>query len=107
MTTAIQTLSPAHFGTFVTTASVADKLPSSLIMRFLERHMSNDWGELDECDADCNAIAVKAGIGRIHSVYSFPGLDEDIWIITYLQRDPILQKDVNYCNTTVLFPSEY
>ena len=98
------------FGTVVTTKTVADQLPSSLLMRLLDRHFTNDWGKLCDEDAQMNSDAVNACEGRIMSVYSFPrklGLKEDIWVITYLQSDPELQKSPDHCNTTVLFPSEY
>lgn len=98
------------FGTVVTTRAVADQLPSSLLMRLLDKHFANDWGDLDDEDAQVNADAINACEGRIMSNYSWPrklGLKENVWVITYLQSDPELQKSPDHCNTTVLFPSEY
>ena len=63
-------------------------VPTALIQRLLDRHFNNDWGDLDEHDAQMNAEAVSACDGqRVHSSYSWPkkvGLKENIWIITYL-----------------------
>ena len=98
------------FGVVVTTRTIADQLPSSLLMRLLDQHFANDWGDLHDEDKRVNADAIKAGEGRIMSNYSWPkrlGLDENVWVITHLQSDPKLQKSPDHCNTTVLFPSEY
>jgi len=102
------TLQPREiFGTVVTTRGVHDTVPPAVITRLLDRHFINDWGDLDDEDAQMNSDAVNSIEGRIMSSYSWPGLPEKIWIISYLQSDPELQKDPNHCNTTVLFPSEY
>lgn len=102
------TLQPREiFGTVVTTRGVHDTVPPAVIQRLLDRHFINDWGDLDEHDAQINSDAVNNIEGRIMSSYSWPDLPEKIWIITYLQSDPELQKDPNHCYTTVLFPSEY
>lgn len=99
------------FGAVVLSQGVNELVPTALIQRLLDRHFNNDWGDLDEHDAQMNAEAVNACDGqRVHSSYSWPkklGLKENIWIMTYLHSDPELQKDPNHCYTTVLFPSEY
>ena len=95
------------FGTVVTTRSIADEVPSAIISRLLDRHFDNDWGDLVEDDAELNADAVNACEGRIMSSYSWPGLKEKIWIISYLQADAKLQQDMDYCYTTVMHPSDY
>jgi len=101
------TLQPREcFGTVVTTAAVAETVPVALIQRLLDRHFINDWGDLDEDDAKLNSDCVNNLEGRIMSAYSWPGLDEKIWIISYLQSDTETQKDPDYSNTCVLFPSE-
>lgn len=102
------TLQPREiFGTVVTTRGVHDTVPPAVIQRLLDRHFINDWGDLDDHDAQMNSVAVNNIEGRVHSVYTFPGLKEKIYIISYLQSDPELQKKPDYCNTTVLFPNEY
>ena len=108
--TNLKTLPKECFGTVVTTRAVADQLPSALLMRLLDQHFANNWGDLSEDDAQMNAEAVNACEGRIMSSYSWPkkiGLAENIWIISYLQSDPELQQSPDHCNTTVMFPSEY
>ena len=111
MTTITTTLQPREiFGTVVTTAAVAETVPMALIQRLLDRHFINDWGDLDDEDSQMNSDAVNNIEGRVMSSYSWPkkvGLKENIWIISYLQSDPELQKNPDYCNTCVLFPSEY
>ena len=110
MTTIITNLQPREiFGTVVTTPTVAETVPPSVITRLLDRHFINDWGDLDLDfeQSKMNSEAVNNIDGRVMSVYSWPGLPEKIWIISYLQSDPELQTNPDYCNTCVLFPSEY
>ena len=95
------------FGVVVTTRGIADEVPSAIISRLLDRHFDNDWGELDEEDAELNADAVNACEGRIMSSYAWPELKERIWIVSYLQSEKKLQQDMDYCYTTVMYPSEY
>ena len=110
MTTITTTLQPREiFGTVVTTPTVAETVPPAVITRLLDRHFINDWGDLDLDfeQSKMNSEAVNNIDGRVMSVYSWPGLPEKIWIISYLQSDPELQTKPDYCNTCVLFPSEY
>ena len=95
------------FGTVLTTPTVAAEVPPSVIMRLLDRHFTNDWGDLPHGDELINSETVNDCEGRVMSSYSWPGLDQKIWIISYLQSDPELQQDQECCNTTVLFASEY
>ena len=95
------------FGTVVTTRTVHETVPAPIVQRLLDRHFINDWGDLDDEDAQMNSDAVNNIQGRIMSSYSWADLPEKIWIISYLQSDPELQKNPDYCNTCVLFPSEY
>ena len=103
------------FGKILMTPSVLDVVPHSLIVRLLDRHFINDWGDLPEEDAQLNSDCVNACYektsseygNRIMSVYKWPNLPETIWIMTYLQHDSKLQQDPDYCNTVVMFPSEY
>ena len=103
------------FGKVLITPSIFDAVPHSLIVRLLDRHFINDWGELPDEDAQLNPDCVNACHeetsseygNRIMSVYKWPSLPESIWIMTYLQHDAKLQQDPDCCNTVVMFPSEY
>ena len=92
-------------GQVVTTRPVAalmarDPAKHDWVTQQLARHLSGDWGDLDEDDAAMNDAAIN-GEDRIFSAYNIPAeLDEDqdkIWIITEWDRSA----------TTILFPSEY
>ena len=71
----------------------------------LQKLYVNDWGKLDEHDQQVNADVIEAGEGRIMAEYKV--VDQRIWLISYIQTDAKLQADPNYCNTTIMFPSEY
>ena len=62
---------------------------------FLDRHVSGDWGELDEEDKRENEFSVRNGL-RILSAYT-TNTGEKIWIITEADRSA----------TTLLLPEEY
>lgn len=63
----------------------------------LNRHISGDWGDLDDEDKASNEMAIKHG-DRIFSTYKTVLCHEKkIWIITEADRSA----------TTVLFPSDY
>lgn len=97
------------FGAIVTTSAVSAALPPPTIMALLQRHMANDWGDLDPHDRAMNAEAVEACDGsRIMSSYTVPLDDgeQTVWIISYLRNDE-QTSDPDYCNTCVLFPSDY
>lgn len=64
-------------------------------VRYLQRHLRGDWGDLPDEDRRRNDDAVKAG-ARLFSEYKVsPRLT--LWIITESDRSV----------TTVLLPSEY
>ena len=63
-------------------------------LRFLARHASGDWGELDPHDRRENWRALKNG-WRILS--SYPIGEQRVWIITEADRSV----------TTILLPEEY
>ena len=63
-------------------------------LRYLARHRSGDWGELDEHDRQENELSLKHG-WRILS--SYPVGERCIWIITEADRS----------QTTILLPEEY
>jgi hypothetical protein len=61
---------------------------------YLSRHVTGDFGELDEEDKAENRLSIEHGF-RILSAYRIAG--ERVWIITEADRSA----------TTLLFPSEY
>jgi len=61
----------------------------------LRRHVTGDWGELDEHDRSENELSVEQGF-RILSAYTL-GSGVRIWIITEADRS----------GTTLFLPSEY
>lgn len=65
--------------------------PSTLLVR----HVSGDWGDMDDEDKKSNDDAVKYG-NRTFSAYVLPDGDK-VWIIT--------ESDRSY--TTILKPEEY
>ena len=64
------------------------------LLTFLHRHLSGDWGDLDDEDKAENDFSVKNGF-RILSSYNTP--EGRLWIITEADRSV----------TTFLLPSEY
>jgi hypothetical protein len=60
-----------------------------------DRHITGDWGDLDQDDKNSNDDAVKIG-ARIFSSYDLP-TQATVWIIT----------EANRSATTILLPSEY
>ena len=61
----------------------------------LSRHVTGDWGDLDEEDQQENELSVEEGL-RILSAYAIP-TGVKVWIITEADRS----------STTILLPSEY
>lgn len=62
---------------------------------FLSRHVTGDWGEMDEQDWQENEFSVTHGF-RILSSYR-TAADEKLWVITESDRSA----------TTLLLPDEY
>jgi len=62
---------------------------------FLRRHVTGDWGELDEEDRRENELSVARGFRLLSSYILSSGTK--IWIITEADRS----------STTLLLPSEY
>jgi hypothetical protein len=62
---------------------------------FVKRHVTGDWGELDQDDQRENEISVVQGF-RLLSAYTLSN-GTKIWIITEADRSA----------TTLLLPSEY
>ena len=64
------------------------------LLEYLERHLSGDWGDLDDEDKAENDFSVKNGF-RILSAYNTPS--GRLWVITEADRSV----------TTFLLPEEY
>ena len=62
---------------------------------FLSRHITGDWGDLEEEDRKENELSVKQGF-RILSSYK-TNAGEKLWVITEADRSV----------TTLLLPEEY
>ena len=62
---------------------------------YLSRHVTGDWGDLNDADKAENELSVREGF-RILSAYSLPD-GTRIWIITEADRSA----------TTILLPDEY
>lgn len=69
--------------------------PLALVLPFIGRHMSGDWGDVDPEDWRANDAALVTG-ERLLSAYSLTAVQQ-LWIITEADRS----------STTVLLPSEY
>jgi hypothetical protein len=63
--------------------------------QFLERHVSGDWGDLDEDDRQENALSLEHSF-RLLSVYQTTA-GERLWVITEANREV----------TTILLPEDY
>ena len=63
-------------------------------LAYLNRHLSGDWGEVDEHDRRENEVSLEAGF-RLMSVYTLPS-GATIWLITEADRSV----------TTFLLPDE-
>jgi hypothetical protein len=62
---------------------------------FLRRHVTGDWGDLDEHDRQENELSVREGF-RLLSAYALRD-GTKIWVITEADRS----------TTTILLPAEY
>ena len=69
--------------------------PSKIPFELLHRHVTGDWGDLEDEDKKENELSVKEGF-RILSAYSLE-TDVKVWIITEWDRSV----------TTILLPGEY
>ncbi len=90
-------MSAAKFplGRLVATPNALEHIPNPDIMAALLRHLTGDWGDVDEHDREENELSLKEGF-RLLSVYrSAKGVK--FWIITEADRSA----------TTVLLPEDY
>jgi hypothetical protein len=82
--------------TFITPgAEEALQIAGQDSIEFLRRHMSCDWGDVSEEDAQENDFSLIEGF-RLLSSYQ-TGKGQQLWIITEADRS----------STTILLPSEY
>jgi hypothetical protein len=63
-------------------------------LKLLQRHVTGDWGDLDEADKQENELSVQKGF-RVLSAYGKG--DRKLWVITEADRSV----------TTILRPDEY
>jgi len=63
--------------------------------KFLERHVSGDWGDLDEEDRQENALSLEHSFRLLSAYQTTAG--EKLWVIT----------EANRTLTTILLPDEY
>jgi hypothetical protein len=84
-------------GQIVATPGALDALEQSgeSAGTLIKRHLSGDWGELDEHDRAENEFSVEQGF-RLLSAYTLSN-GTRIWVITEADRSA----------TTLLLPSEY
>lgn len=90
-------MSAAKFplGRLVATPNALEHIPNPDILAALQRHLTGDWGDMDEHDRQENEFSLKEGF-RLLSVYrSARGVK--FWIITEADRSA----------TTVLLPEDY
>ena len=89
----------AHFAlgqTFITPgAQEALEISGETPIQFLRRHVSADWGEISEDDAQENELSLREGFRLLSAYRTLKG--QRIWIITEADRSA----------TTILLPSEY
>ena len=88
-----------HFAlgqTYITPgAEEALMIAGQTAIEFLRRHLSKDWGEVSDEDAQENELSLKKGF-RVLSAYR-TAKGQAIWLITEADRSA----------TTILLPSEY
>jgi hypothetical protein len=82
-------------GLLVATPGVLSQIPQAEIQRALARHLTGDWGDVCEDDAQANEQALVDGT-RILSAYH-SGSGTKFWVITEADRS----------STCVLLPEEY
>ena len=82
-------------GALVATPRALRNLTEADIKHALERHLSADWGELDEEDKRANDQALAHGARLLSSYRSSTGIK--FWVITEADRS----------STCVLLPADY
>jgi hypothetical protein len=89
-------------GACAATAAALDAIESSGMdaSELLDRHVSGDWGDLDEHDAEANESAIACG-SRILSFYKLP-TDQGVYIVTDAKGDDGIRQ-----TTTIMLREEY
>jgi len=82
-------------GRLMATTGVLAAIPVLDATLAIVRHVSGDWGELDEEDIATNDLALQTGYRLLSSYRSEQG--KKFWIITEADRSV----------TTILLPEEY
>lgn len=82
-------------GRLVATPNALARVPADEIATSLVRHLSKDWGEIDEEDQKENDRAVRYGFRILSAYVSRAGVR--FWIITEADRS----------STCVLLPEDY
>lgn len=82
-------------GQLVATPAATAAAPRDMLFRFVERHLTGDWGDASENDARANEYAVRHEL-RIISIYLTPS-GERIMVLTEADRSA----------TTILMANEY
>jgi hypothetical protein len=82
-------------GRLVTTPAALAALNAEDVVAAIRRHVTGDWGELDEHDRKENELSLREGF-RLLSAYTDSG-GTRFWIITEADRSV----------TTVLLPEDY
>jgi predicted RNA-binding Zn-ribbon protein involved in translation (DUF1610 family) len=83
-----------RFRTRIVKTPGVEEFPEDFLMRCLERHANQDWGDLCAEDKRENDLSVKQG-RRVLSCYELRG--DKLWIITEADRSV----------TTLMTPDEY
>jgi RNA polymerase subunit RPABC4/transcription elongation factor Spt4 len=83
-----------RFKTRIVKTPGVEEFPEDFLMRCLERHANQDWGDVCEEDKKTNDNAVLRG-GRVLSSYELRG--DKLWILTEADRSV----------TTLMTPNEY
>ena len=81
-------------GQLLLSARAAKELPLDVALTIVTRHLSGDWGDLEDEDVRANELALLDG-ARIFSAYQLG--NQRWWVITEADRSA----------TTVLSPEEY
>ncbi|MEZ6063689.1 MAG: hypothetical protein R3C19_25350 [Planctomycetaceae bacterium] len=84
-----------ELGSTVITPAALDRLPAAEVQSALARHVTGDWGDLDDDDLAANAAAIADG-SRIFSVYHASD-GTKFYVITEADRS----------STCVLLPEDY
>lgn len=82
-------------GRLVATPNALEHIPNPDIMAALLRHLTGDWGDVDEHDREENELSLKEGFRLLSAYRSAKGVK--FWIITEADRSA----------TTVLLPEDY